>query len=399
MKRILSLLLVIVMVCMMPGTGLYVRAEESKGVTGVWKLEKMDGDDNVISEKDVQDYEAMNVAMYMKFRDNGTVKFSTFGDEIEGTWNEFGITLDGSWLNYTQDGDILTVGNADGGEMVFRRSNMEEINGILGYKDVLDKNVSYSGEDKRIMDTEFASGSITSYQADQTGFTINLRFKNKKKNNIVISADNVVLNKYIFHPEWAVSLEKKETVKTEMKISPEELEMSGITRVDEVILGLRITESDTEKVLQKGIVSKVYPTGKKAEEIKAADRAPVDGEMAVIADKEKVYVIQGTNPDDPSGFAINAYLENNSGRPLTFTMAGVTVNDQPINIAYEENVLPGTRGYSDAVIFLTDLQDLGLDTASVTSVKGVVRVYDKTKDSPELVVEKEFTYGSLQPIE
>ena len=43
----------------------------------------MDGDDNVISEKDVQDYEAMNVAMYMKFRDNGTVKFSTFGDEIE----------------------------------------------------------------------------------------------------------------------------------------------------------------------------------------------------------------------------------------------------------------------------------------------------------------------------
>ena len=169
MKRILSLLLAIVMVCMMPGTGLYVRAEESKGITGVWKLEKMDGDDNVISEKDVQDYEAMNVAMYMKFRDNGTVKFSTFGDEIEGTWNDFGITLDGSWLNYTQDGDVLTVGNADGGEMVFRRSSMEEINGILGYKDVLDKNVSYSGEDKRIMDTEFASGSITSYEADQTG--------------------------------------------------------------------------------------------------------------------------------------------------------------------------------------------------------------------------------------
>ena len=341
MKRILSLLLAIVMVCMMPGTGLYVRAEESKGITGVWKLEKMDGDDNVISEKDVQDYEAMNVAMYMKFRDNGTVKFSTFGDEIEGTWNDFGITLDGSWLNYTQDGDVLTVGNADGGEMVFRRSSMEEINGILGYKDVLDKNVSYSGEDKRIMDTEFASGSITSYEADQTGFTINLRFKNKKKNSIVISADNVVLNKYIFHPEWSVSLEKKETVKTEMKISPEELEMSGITRIDEVILGLRITESDTEKVLQKGIVSKVYPTGKKAEEIKAADRAPVDGEMVLFADAEKAYLIQGTNPDDPSGFAINAYLENNSGRPLTFTMAGVTVNDQPINVFYEENVLCG----------------------------------------------------------
>jgi hypothetical protein len=249
------------------------------------------------------------------------------------------------------------------------------------------------------MDTEFASGSITSYEADQTGFTIHLRFKNKKKNDIVISADNVALNKYIFHPEWSISLEKKETVKTEMKISPEELEMSGITRVDEVILGLRITESDTEKVLQKGIVSKVYPTGKKAEEIKAADRAPVDGEMAVIADKEKVYVIQGTNPDDPSGFAINAYLENNSGRPLTFTMAGVTVNDQPINIDYKENVLPGTRGYSDAVIFLTDLQDLGLDTASVTSVKGVVRVYDNTKSTPELLTEKEFTCNSLQPIE
>ena len=77
----------------------------------------------------------------------------------------------------------------------------------------------------------------------------------------------------------------------------------------------------------------------------------------------------------------------------------MTVNDQPINIDYKENVLPGTRGYSDAVIFLTDLQDLGLDTASVTSVKGVVRVYDNTKSTPELLTEKEFTCNSLQPIE
>ena len=71
----------------------------------------------------------------------------------------------------------------------------------------------------------------------------------------------------------------------------------------------------------------------------------------------------------------------------------MTINGKPVTTDYEEAVLPGTLGYSDVVFLNTVLQDQGIyNSSDITSIKGKVKVYDKTKSKPVLVVEKEFEY-------
>lgn len=386
-------MLALVMVLLVCGHGAEVRAEESESVVGIWKLVEMNGEDTVISKKDLQGYEEMGVAMYMKIRENGTLKFSLFGEEMEGTWNEYGMVMEDSWLNYDLDGNKLTVNNADGGEMIFRRSSMDDINAILGYKDgVLDKDVSYSDHDKKILDTDSASVIITGYKADKTGFTVYMRCKNKTKHAIVISQDQCVLNKYIFHPEWSMSLERRETLDSEMTISPAELERAGLSRIDEMILEMKVVNADTEKVLQSGILTTVYPTGKKAAEIKAPVRKAMENETPVLKNKATAYIIQDMDLEDVDGLAINCYLENRSARKLTFEWTDVRINDQPVAPHYSETVLPGAIGYSKVLFLNTALQEAGIMTGDIISIQGKVKVYDKTKATPELIVENAFVY-------
>ena len=237
MRKLLNLFLAFILVSMTFAGGIKVNAEESDSIVGYWKLVEIAGEKNVMSREDLETYEQLGSVMYLKFRENGTVKFSLFGDEMEGWWNAYGITLEDSWLTYKIEGDVLTITNADGGDMICERTTGDEINALLGYQDgVLDESVVYSNKETKIMDTETASVVVVGYKADMTGFTVYFRCENKTRDSIVISEDKCVLNKYIFHPDWAVSLDSRETLDSEMVVSPAELAKAGISSVDEMIL-------------------------------------------------------------------------------------------------------------------------------------------------------------------
>lgn len=394
MKKFAGLLLALVMfltVCSSSVTKVY--ADDFEKAVGVWKLVEMTGDENLMSKEDIEAYEAQGIAMYLKLRENGTAKFSLFGEDMEGTWNEYNIVLDNAWLTYILDKGQLIVDNQDGGGMVFDRSSMDEIYEILGYrKGVLDEDVKYTSKNKEIFDSKVASVVITGYEADMTGFTVKLRCRNKTKNSIVISEQQCVLNKYIFHPEWDISLDSRETLDSTMTISPADLEKAGISSVDELILQLLIRNADNDKVIQSGIKGVAYPTGKKAADIKAPARTPVENEAVIINDNASAFIIQRANPNDARGFAVNCYLENKSAAPLNFVWDSVTINGAAVKTSYEEMAYPGTLGYSD-VIFLYDvLMDQGINPNEITEIKGILKVYDKTKSTPAIVAQKEFTY-------
>lgn len=393
MKRVFSLFLALMMVFLTCGSSIPVYAGDFEKAIGVWKLVEMTGDENLMSKEDIEAYEAQGIAMYLKLRENGTAKFSLFGEDMEGTWNEYNIVLDNEWLTYILDKGQLIVDNQDGGGMVFDRSSMDEIYEILGYrKGVLDEDVKYTSKNKEIFDSKVASVVITGYEADMTGFTVKLRCRNKTKNSIVISEQQCVLNKYIFHPEWDISLDSRETLDSTMTISPADLEKAGISSVDELILQLLIRNADNDKVIQSGIKGVTYPTGKKAADIKAPARTPVDNEAVIINDNASAFIIQGSNPNDERGFAVNCYLQNKSGVPLNFVWNNVTINGAAVNIPYEEMAYPGTQGYSDVVFLHTALDELGIIPDEITEIKGILKVYDKTKSTPAIVAQKEFTY-------
>lgn len=394
MKKLLSLLLAFIMILIVCGSNLTTAyADDFKKAVGVWKLVEMTGDENLMSKEDIEAYEAQGIAMYLKLRENGTAKFSLFGEDMEGTWNEYNIVLDNEWLTYILDKGQLIVDNQDGGSMIFNRSSMDEIYQILGYqKGVLDENVKYTGKDKEIFDSKVASVVVKGYEADMTGFTVKLRCKNKTKNQIAISEDQCVLNKYIFHPEWEISLDSRETLDSTMTISPEDLEKCGISSVDELILQLTIRNIDNDKVIQQGIKAVTYPTGKKAADVKVPARTPVENEAVVNNDNASAFIIQGSDPNDERGFVVNCFLQNKSANTLSFLWSNVTINGTPVNISYEETAYPGTMGYSDVIFLDTAFDDLGIMPDEVNEIKGILKVYDKTQSTPAIVAQKEFTY-------
>lgn len=394
MKKMVSLLLACIMTFMICGSNLTtVYAGDFEKAIGIWKLVEMTGDENLMSKEDIQAYEAQGIAMYLKLRENGTAKFSLFGEDMEGTWDEYNIVLDNQWLTYILDKDQLIVDNQDGGGMIFDRSSMDEIYQILGYqKGVLDEKVKYTSKDKEIFDSKAASVTVKGYEADMTGFTVRLRCKNKTKTPIVISGEQCVLNKYIFHPEWDISLDSRETLDSTMTISPADLKKSGISSVDEMILQLTIRNADNDKVIQQGIWGVTYPTGKKAADVKAPARTPVENEVLVNNDNASAFIIQGSNPNDERGFAVNCFLQNKSVKTLSFVWSNVTLNGVAVNTSYEEITYPGTMGYSDVVFLGMELDDLGIISNEITEIKGILKVYDKTQSTPAIVAQKEFTY-------
>lgn len=394
MKKTVSLLLACIMIFMICGSNrTTVYAGDFEKAIGIWKLVEMTGEENQMSKEDIKAYEAMGIAMYLKLRENGTAKFSLFGEDMEGTWNEYNIVLDNEWLTYILDKDQLIVDNQDGGGMIFDRSSMDEIYQILGYKKgVLDENVKYTSKDKEIFDSKAASVTVKGYEADMTGFTVKLRCKNKTRNPIVISGQQCALNKYIFHPEWDISLDPRETLDSTMTISPADLEKSGISSVDEMILQLTIRNADNDKVIQQGIWGVTYPTGKKAADVKAPARTPVENEALVNNDNASAFIIQSSNPNDERGFAVNCFLQNKSVKILSFVWSNVTINGASVNTSYEETTYPGTMGYSDVIFLDTELEDLGIISNEITEIKGILKVYDKTQSTPAIVAQKEFTY-------
>lgn len=399
MKKVLGLFLAFVMVFMVFGNSMTVFASDFDKAIGVWKLVEITGDDNLMSKEDVEAYEGLGIAMYLKLREDGTAKFSLYGEDMEGTWSEYGIVLDYAWLTYILDGDQLVVDNQEGGEMVFKKSSMEEIYDILGYReDVLDEKVKYSEKEKTILDTKAASVVITGYKADMTGFTVKMRCKNKTGNGIVINMDKCVINKYFVHPDWTVTLDPQETQETEMRILPVEIEKTGVTSVDEMIMEMSVSNAATEKALQKGIMATVYPTGKKANEITAPQRVPVENEQIVIQDAACTYILQGTDMDDIRGYTVNCFAENKSARTLNFVWSDVTINGKPVNLLYEESVLPGTIGYSDVIFQIDKLQEAEVIAGDISTIAGKVMVYDMTQAAPQLLLEKEFTY-SVQSVQ
>lgn len=393
MKRFLSLLMAFVMAFMICGSSVPVFAGDFEKAVGVWKLVEMSGE-NLMSKEDLEEYEKLGVAMYLKLRENGTAKFSLYGEQMEGTWDEYCIVLDYSWLTYIVEGDKLIVDNQDGGEMIFVRSSMEEIYEILGYKENLwDKDVHYSDEEKKIMSTDTASVTITGYKTDVTGFTVSLRCRNKTRNGIVVAVDKCVLNKYIFHPEWSAELDSRETLETEMTVSPAEIEKAGVRSVDEMILQMSISNAANGKAIKKGIMATVYPTGKKAEQVNAPRRTAVEDEYRILNNQACAYIMQGVDPEDPRGLAVNCYLENRCKRTLTFVWSDVTIDGKPAKAITEEAVLPGTLGYSDVIFLNAALEDAGIHSGEITTIKGRIRVYDKTKSTPELLIDKPFSYS------
>lgn len=367
----------------------------SNPAVGLWKLSGMTGSEGAISPEELKAYEAAGVVIYMEMNEDGTVVIHGLTeDQAVGTWDDKAVTVNGSPASYTLDGDKLTLKIAED-SMEFERTTQDAVYALLGYKaGVLDEKVEYLKEEQTILDTDDVLIKITGYQADMKGFVVKLHCENKGDKKLVVNADNSVLNKNEIDPTWAVILDAKETKDTEMTFSPLDLEKCGITAVDEIILRMQVADSEAWTMVTEDAMATVYPTGKKAEDIKAADRKPVDKEVVVVDNDDCTFILQGASDKEILGYGVNCYFENKTDKMLTVTWNSTKVNGQDVIAYYAEEVLPGSRGYSKALFLQGSLEEKGItDNADVKEIAGTLKVYTSDEKTPETLVEQEFTYA------
>ncbi|MDO5477081.1 MAG: hypothetical protein Q4F43_08220 [Eubacteriales bacterium] len=394
-KLLVSFILAFLLVGNWIGTMNAAAEDAGADIIGLWKLSEMKTSEEVVTPEALKSYEAAGMVIYLDVRKDGTIKYSSFGDDVQGTWDKKKgtVTMEDSKVSYTLEQDILTLHNDNGETMKFRRTTMEELDAIRGYMDgVLDKNAKYFDYKATFISSDNVSLSVTGFRADKTGFNVDLSCINKKHHPILVSVDKCFVNKYAIDPAWAVSLDSKETTESSMVFKPADLKKAGISVVDEILMEVKVIDSEDWEVLEEGIQVGVYPTEKTAEEIAVAARTPVANETVVLDNANCTFAIQGVEPNDPIGYAIDCYVENKTDQPLTFMWNGETLNDKPVVSLYADVLLPGTRSYSKVYFMSDTLQENSINPAEVKKAAGTLQVYSNQTETPALIAEQAFTY-------
>ncbi len=363
-------------------------AADAEGLAGLWKVAEIKGEKSSLTRDQVEAMEKMGRVLYLDFAEDGTV----LALESSGTWDKDAVTIDGESFSYTIEGNALTLINARGEEMICERTTEEELDAIQGFKEgVLDESVTYSDQEEKILDTDNASVSITGYEADKTGFKVKLHCENKTDSKLNISTDKSVLNRYDINSVFAVSLEAKEEKDVDCSFGIDKLEKCGISSVDEIILTLRVMNSESYEMVDEETVT-VYPTGKKAEDIKIPKWNSVDGEQIVIDDENCAFVIQGFDPDHIAGFGVNYFYLNKSDTIQTVRWGEEKLNDQDVSGVCAVEVLPGTCVYGSGFFIDSSLEEAGIKEEDIKKMSATVFVYSKDSTSIKNIENKEFTF-------
>lgn len=370
-------------------------APAPKSAAGVWKLTQMTLGESTITTESLKESEALGEVCYMELREDGTATFYNLPDDEDGagTWDAASIVLDSGAAAYTLGADNNTLNlQAYGSTMAFERTTREAVYAILGYKEgVLDANVKYVQEDKKILSTDDVRVKITGYKADMKGFTVKLHCDNKGEHKTVITADNSAVNKYNIETAWSVSLGKDESCDSEILFPVLELEKLGITAVDELTLRLSVYDGKDGDVLSENSISTVYPTGKKADQVVAPERKPVDKEAVVVNDAACTFILQGPVQKDAVASSIPCYIENKTDKVISLVLENSTVNGQPVEGFVGMEILPGTRGYSSVLYMQDALAAKGI--TDITGIAATLKVYARQESSLELVSEAAVNYA------
>lgn len=370
-------------------------APAPKPAAGVWKLTQMTLGESTITTESLKESEALGEVCYMELREDGTATFYNLPDDEDGagTWDAASIVLDSGAAAYTLGADNNTLNlQAYGSTMAFERTTREAVYAILGYKEgVLDANVKYVQEDKKILSTDDVRVKITGYKADMKGFTVKLHCDNKGEHKTVISADNSAVNKYNIETAWSVSLGKDESCDSEILFPVLELEKLGITAVDELTLRLSVYDGKDGDVLSENSISTVYPSGKKADQVVVPARKPVDKEAIVINDAACTFILQGPVQKDAVSSSIPCYIENKTDKVISLLLENSTVNGQPVEGFVGMEILPGTRGYSSVLYMQDALAAKGI--TDITGIAATLKVYARQESSLELVSEAAVNYA------
>lgn len=384
MKKWTALCLAAVLTCMLAGQ-IAVAAAEGEGAAGFWKLKELEAGEGSMGEDEVASMESFGQVVYLELADDGSATMNSFGQEMNGFWDDGTVTLNDIPIPYSIDQGVMSLDNA-GQTMRMSRTSREELDAILGYQEgVLDETVVYSSDEQSILETEAGTMTITGYQVDPAGLHVNIRCTNTSENQLLFGVNYGVINRYEIDPKWAQTLDPGTTKESSIIFPVKELERCGISVADEIMLNVSLTNFSTWEVLAEKVLATAYPTGKTAADITAAGREPAETDAVAVDTADCSFVVLGAGSDPVLGYVVNYYFENRTDRMQSFVCDNSLVNGTEVLLYGAAEAPAGVRGYGQAVISSSELEKKGI--TEVNEIQFGVKVYDMTEEVPGVMAE------------
>lgn len=249
----------------------------------------------------------------------------------------------------------------------------------------------YSMGETVIVDDENCTFIVTEIDPDGTwGFTVKAFLENKTDKTLMFSWDDVSVMGYMIDPFWAKEIAAGKKANVEIDFSNSELKECGISSVDEITFGLRISDSDdwAADPFVDDMFS-IYPTGLTADTVVYDQRQIVDGETVIVDNEYCTFVIESVNEDDIWGYTLRCFIENKADYNMMFSWDDVSVNGFMADPFWASTVAAGKREYTDISFSDSDFEDNGIE--NVTEIEFTLNATND--DSWSKVFSEVFTFN------
>ena len=253
---------------------------------------------------------------------------------------------------------------------------------------------TYSIKDYVVVDNDQCSLVITGVEDSRTSVKFSVVCENKTSDKtLMFSEDGVAVNGWsytsLFVNEVAAGKKKTDT----LSFSKSTLKKYGIEYIDELLLCLRIYDSDdwlADAVVKD--VFYVYPTGKTKDEVWYAERTAAPGDALIVDNDDCTFIICSAQAEKGifSAYKLNVYLKNKTDSAATFSWDDTSVNGFMCDPFWAASVPPGCSSYSEISFSSSSFKDNNIET--VEEIEFELSVYNDY-DIFNKLLEKVYTYN------
>lgn len=242
----------------------------------------------------------------------------------------------------------------------------------------------YEIESEVLFDNEYCSLTLVSIEADDDwrDIFIDVICENKTELELEFWVDCICVNRNLLSSSlnWNAHVAPGQSKFDTIFLAYDELEKSGIERLDEVSFRLRVNDDNNrseEALCEEQIF--FYPTGLSADEIAVEDRTAGENELSVLENDALTYTVTGSEGGggDFDYYKIFCYIENKTGEPMRFSWADVSINGNEIEISDAPLLPAGMRTNAVMNIYLSQFDKIGLTADEVESICFTLNVFSE----------------------
>ncbi len=225
-------------------------------------------------------------------------------------------------------------------------------------------------EEQVLVDQDGVRITLTGFEEDDFwGPCFLILVENNTDQNITATVDWACVNGYMVYASLYAKVTPGNKSNERLSFTTSDLEETGIQTITEMILGIKVYDSDTYDDIFTTDAITIHTS------LYGSYTQVYDDSGEVLYDQGGVRIIsKGMGHDDIWGHYARFYIENNSGRYITISNEDTAVNGFMVNGFLYVRILPGMRAIDELSFSDSTLEENGI--TSVDTIEVNFRIYD-----------------------